>query len=47
MYILGVLRSYGIAMRIGYYIGNNATSNDILLKVLLSLLLVEYNIFIV
>ncbi|EJP60725.1 metalloreductase transmembrane component [Beauveria bassiana ARSEF 2860] len=33
-HVLGVFRSYGITTKIGYYTGDNATSNDTLLKAL-------------
>lgn len=44
VHTLGVLRSYGIATRIGYHTGDNATSNDTLLRELSSQLMAEYQV---
>lgn len=42
-HIVGVLRSYGITTKIGYHTGDNATSNDTLLKALSGHLTSGYN----
>jgi hypothetical protein len=43
-HIVRVLGSYGITTRIGYHTGDNATSNDTMLKVLSDHLMAEYNV---
>jgi hypothetical protein len=42
-----VIEEYGITKQIGYYTGDNTTSNNTYLKHLSQMLYVEYNIYMI